>query len=146
MTPAPPRRLVRDEGTFLLDTDTLSVVVLEPSGTVADRIAEVGEERVFTSLVVAGELRYGAARSGSPALGERVRGLLARIRIAPLETPVERHYAEIRTRLAGAGTPIGPNDLWIAAHGRALGATVVTGNEREYRRVPGLQVVNWLGS
>jgi tRNA(fMet)-specific endonuclease VapC len=106
----------------------------------------VGEDRVLTSLVVAGELRYGAKRSGSPALVARVDELLAHLPVAPLRAPTDRRYAEIRAVLGADGTPIGPNDLWIAAHALALGATVVTGNEREFRRVQGLRVENWITS
>ncbi|MHB1292986.1 MAG: PIN domain-containing protein, partial [Sulfuricella sp.] len=64
--------------------------------------------------------------------------------ILPLETPVEEHYADIRNKLERAGTPIGPNDLLIASHARALGLTLVTDNVREFSRVPGLAVENWL--
>lgn len=62
----------------------------------------------------------------------------------PLEAPVDQHYADIRAALKREGTPIGPNDLMIAAHARALGLMLVTDNLREFRRVPGLVVENWL--
>jgi tRNA(fMet)-specific endonuclease VapC len=63
----------------------------------------------------------------------------------PLEAPVDVHYADIRKHLSRLGTPIGPNDLFIAAHARALDICVVTGNVSEFARVPGLSVQNWLG-
>lgn len=128
---------------YLLDTDTLSALVREPTGSVAERIAAVGEAAVATSPVVAGELRFGAARSGSPALAARVEGLLARLPILPIDERVARVYADVRRALEVAGTPIGPNDLWIAAHALVEGCTVVTGNGREFRRVPGLTVEDW---
>jgi tRNA(fMet)-specific endonuclease VapC len=128
---------------YLIDTDALSDLVRRPDGPVARHIARVGEDDVFTSVIVAGELRYGAARSTSRILADRVEGLLAAITIAPIRPSVARRYATLRAHLASSGTPIGPNDLWIAAHALALGATVVTRNVREFRRVPHLAVERW---
>ncbi len=129
---------------WLLDTNILSDLVRHPQGVVADRIAEVGEERICTSVVVAAELRYGAAKSGSKRLAERVDLLLSALEILPLEPPVDREYATLRDYLARRGTPIGPNDLLIAAHALALDLVVVTANTGEFSRVPGLKVENWL--
>ncbi len=129
---------------WLLDTNILSDLVRHPQGVVADRIAEVGEERICTSVVVAAELRYGAAKSGSKRLAERVDLLLSALEILPLEPPVDREYATLRDHLARRGTPIGPNDLLIAAHALALDLVVVTANTGEFSRVPGLKVENWL--
>ena len=64
--------------------------------------------------------------------------------VLPLEAPADRHYAHIRHHLARQGTPIGPNDLLIAAHALALNLTVVTANTREFDRVPNLKIENWL--
>jgi len=128
----------------LLDTSTLSDLVRDPRGRVAARIAEVGESEVFTSVIVAGELRYGAAKRGSKRLTRQVEAILGALAVRPLESDVEAAYAAIRVALERKGTPIGANDLWIAAHARALGATCVTDNVAEFRRVPGLRVENWL--
>lgn len=128
---------------YLLDTDTLSWLVREPAGPVSARLAAVGEGAVATSPVVAGELRFGAARTGSAALVERVEGLLARLPVLPLDDQVVRAYADVRNTLERAGTPIGPNDLWIAAHARADGRTIVTCSGRAFGRVPGLAVEDW---
>jgi predicted nucleic acid-binding protein len=65
-------------------------------------------------------------------------------RLRALETPVHQHYGEIRAYLTQRGQPIGPNDLFIAAHARALGMTLVTDKLREFERVPGLKLENWL--
>ena len=110
---------------------------------IAQRIAAVGEDTVCTSVVVAAELRYGAHKSGSVRLAERVDLILSTLEILPLEVPADRHYGDIRQRLARLGTPIGPNDLLIAAQARSLDLTVVTANEREFARVPGLRIENW---
>jgi tRNA(fMet)-specific endonuclease VapC len=129
---------------YLLDTNIISDLVRRPRGPVADRISEVGEQAVCASIVVAAELRYGAAKSGSSMLAERVELLLSALEILPLESPVDHHYAEIRHHLAEQGTPIGPNDLLIAAHAIASDLTLVTANTREFGRVPSLRIENWL--
>ncbi len=109
------------------------------------RIEQIGAEQVCISIVVTCESRFGAAKSGSPRLARQLELVLGQLESLPLETPVEEHYADIRNMLERAGTPIGPNDLLIAAHARALGLTLVTDNVREFSRVPGLAVENWLG-
>lgn len=129
---------------YLLDTNVVSDLVRNPQGEVAARISEVGEEAVCTSIVVASELRFGAAKSGSLRLRRQLDAILAALTVLPLESPADEHYAEIRAVLESTGTPIGPNDLLIAAHARALGLTVVTANLKEFSRVPGLVVENWL--
>ena len=129
---------------YLLDTNILSDLVRNPSGAVATQITKVGEGSVCTSIVVAGELRYGALKSSSAKLAERVELILSALEVLPLDIPADREYATLRHNLARHGTHIGPNDLLIAAHARALDLTVVTGNVREFLRVPGLKVENWL--
>lgn len=130
--------------TWLLDTNILSDLVRHPQGVIAERIKQVGEDAICTSIVVAAELRYGAVKSGSDRLLDRVDLLLSAMEILPLEPPVDRQYANLRHHLARQGTPIGPNDLLIAAHALALDLAVVTANIREFVRVPGLKVENWL--
>uniref|UniRef100_UPI0038B235D9 type II toxin-antitoxin system VapC family toxin n=1 Tax=Geomonas oryzae TaxID=2364273 RepID=UPI0038B235D9 len=108
------------------------------------RIAEQGEETVCTSIVVAGELRFGAAKKGSPSLRVKVEQIIANIEVLSLDVDADHHYAEIRNYLQQRGLTIGPNDLLIAAHARSLGLVLVTDNVREFSRVPGLVVENWL--
>jgi tRNA(fMet)-specific endonuclease VapC len=129
---------------YLLDTNILSDLVRQPQGTVVARIAEKGEKTVCTSIVVAAELRFGAAKSGSKKLVERVDLILSALEILPLEAPADRHYGDLRHHLARQGTLIGPNDLLIAAHALSENLTVVTANAGEFSRVPGLKVENWL--
>ena len=128
---------------YLLDTNVLSALIRDPQGPIAQRIAAAGEETVCSSVLVAAELRYGAHKSGSVRLAERVDLILSTLEVLPLEVPADRHYGDIRQRLARLGTPIGPNDLLIAAQARSLDLTVVTANERAFARVPGLRVENW---
>ena len=129
---------------YLLDTNIISDLVRRPRGVVASRIAEVGEDSICTSIIVAAELRYGAEKSGSKQLAERIDLLLSTLEILPLEPPADRRYGEVRHYLAQQGTPIGPNDLLIAAHALAADVTLVTANTREFERVPSLRVENWL--
>ena len=129
---------------YLLDTSVLSHLVRQPQGPVAARIADVGEDNVATSIVVACELRYGAVKRGSRRLTRQVEAILDAISILPLEAGTDRHYAAIRSALEKKGTPIGANDMLIAAQARALQAICVTANVAELRRVPSLKVENWL--
>ena len=129
---------------FLLDTNVVSHAARFPQGRAADRIAEVGERHVCTSIVVAAELRYGAARQRSERLTRRIEAVFAALVVLPFDEPADRRYAELRTDLERRGMLIGPNDLLIAAHALALGLTVVSANVDEFRRVPRLRVENWL--
>ncbi len=129
---------------YALDANILSDLVRNPQGAVAAQIKQVGENTVCTSIVVAAELRYGALKSNSAQLSERIELILSALEILPLEQPADHQYAVLRHHLTVQGTPIGPNDLLIAAHALANELTVVTANVGEFSRVPGLKVVNWL--
>lgn len=129
---------------FLLDTNILSDLVRRPQGKIAERIAREGEKSICTSIVVAAELRFGAEKRGSERLTTQLEVILSAIDTLPLEEPADLHYARLRKYLEERGTPIGPNDMLIAAHALALDCTVITANEREFSRVPGLKVENWL--
>lgn len=129
---------------YMLDANVISALVAEPQGTAAERIVEVGEDNVFTSVIVSAEIAFGLRKRDSAELTRKVGNVLGRLLVASLEPPADSHYADIRLELQRVGKTIGPNDLWIAAHARAMGAVLVTGNEREFSRVPGLVVENWL--
>ena len=129
---------------YLLDTSILSHLIRQPQGIVAARIAEVGDANVLTSVIVACELRYGAAKRGSRRLTRQIEAVLGAMTIRPLESDVERVYASIRVALEKKGTPIGAHDMLIAARARAIDAVCVTDNVAEVTRVPALKVENWL--
>ena len=129
---------------YLLDTNILSDLVRHPQGVVAQKIAVVGENAVCTSIIVAAELRFGAAKKNSVRLSNQVETILAAMLVVPFEVPADRKYALLRQRLESSGNPIGPNDLLIAAQAQANEQTLVTANVSEFTRVPGLQVENWL--
>ena len=129
---------------YLLDTNILSDLVRNPQGSIYQTIATIGEDQICTSIIVACELRFGAEKSSSVRLKQQVEVILNALPILPLTCSADRHYAEIRSHLEKAGTPIGPNDLLIAAHSIALDLTLVTDNIREFSRVPNLKLENWL--
>ena len=133
---------------YLLDTNIVSDLIRNPHGKVFERVAAIGEDRIATSIIVAGELRFGAAKRRSEALTDRVELLLSRLNVLPLESGLERTYASLRAELESKGTPIGGNDLLIAAHTLFLGQSgdwvLVTANVREFGRVSDLIVESWL--
>jgi len=128
----------------MLDTNIISDLIRNPQGRAARQIARVGEQDVCTSIIVAAELRYGCAKSGSKRLAKAVDDVLSEISVLAFDSPADSEYADMRSALETAGKPIGGNDLLIAAHARAVGATVVTNNSNEFERVRGLKVENWL--
>jgi tRNA(fMet)-specific endonuclease VapC len=128
----------------MLDTNVISDLIKNPQGRCAKRIAKAGEDRICTSIIVAAELRYGCAKRDSMRLTKAVEDLLAEIDVLPFEVPADAEYRAIRAALEAAGKPIGGNDVLIAAHARAVGATVVSANADEFKRVRGLKVENWL--
>ena len=129
---------------YLLDTNIISDVIRNPDGHVARHIERVGPKAIFTSIIVASELRYGCAKKGSARLLDRVNGLLETIPVLSLDIPTDAEYGDIRAKLEAAGQPIGMNDLLIAAHAQALGLTLVTDNTNEFSRIRGLKLENWL--
>lgn len=129
---------------YLLDTNILSDLVRHPQGRITACIAQVGEKSVCTSMIVASELRFGAAKRSASRLTAQVEAVLAAMEILPLDKPADREYAKLRLHLERAGTPIGPNDMLIAAHALASESVLVTANTDAFARVPGLAVENWL--
>ena len=129
---------------YLLDTNILSELVVRPQGIVAGRIARAGETNVCTSIIVAAELRFGARKRNSRRLTSNVNVILSAIDVLPLEEPADQAYGELRAILEGRGEVIGPNDMLIAAHALSLDKVVVSANQKEFSRIPGLRVENWL--
>ena len=127
----------------MLDTNIASELLRNPTGRAAQRARTVGDA-VCVSVIVAAELRYGCAKKGSPRLVRRVEEFLYEVPVLPFDVPADGGYGDIRAELEAAGRPIGSNDLLIAAHAHTLGATVVTANVGEFRRIRGLRVENWL--
>jgi tRNA(fMet)-specific endonuclease VapC len=130
---------------YLLDSNTCIYAL---SGRHPDLVGMLDKKlpgQVVISVIAAGELMAGAAKSqNASAARRRIEALASVVPIAQLPIQAAQYYGEIRAALERAGTPIGANDLWIAAHARAEGLVVVTNNEREFKRVKGLKVENWV--
>lgn len=129
---------------YLLNTNILSDLVRHPQGRITACIEQVGEKSICTSMIVASELRFGAAKRNASRLTAQVEAILAAMEILPFDKPADREYANLRLHLECAGTPVGPNDMLIAAHALASESILVTANTDEFARVPGLAVENWL--
>ncbi len=129
---------------YSLDTNILSDLVRHPRGVVAKKIAAVGEDEICISIIVAAELRFGAAKRNSAQLSNQVETILAAMLVVSFDVPTDREYAKLRQLLESSGNTIGPNDLLIAAQAIANEQILVTNNVREFTRVPSLQVENWL--
>ena len=129
---------------YLLDTNIASAAINEPRSALGRRIFAFDRDVIATSIIVAGEMRFGAVKNPSPRLLRQVEGFLGHLPVLDIEPPTEQRYAEIRAMLEEKGTPIGQNDLWIAAHALSLNLPLVTDNEAEFRRVDGLRIENWL--
>jgi tRNA(fMet)-specific endonuclease VapC len=100
--------------------------------------------QVCTSIIVAAELRYGAAEKQSPRLTAQLEAVLSALEILPWQEPADITYGVLRSHLEKAGRPIGGNDMLIAAQALTLGLTLVTDNEREFAQVKDLRRENWL--
>ncbi len=129
---------------YLLDASTLSALVRNPQGRVAQRIALVGENSICTSIIVACELRFGAKQLGSEQLTDQLEAILSAMDILPLEEPADQRYGELRVELEKRGPTVGPHTMLIATHALLLDCVVVTAHIRKYARVPDLRVENWL--
>ena len=129
---------------YLLDTNAVSSLADDPHGPIARQIRKVGADAVATSIIVNAEIEYGLDLKQSSRLREQMKQVLSVLPILPLEQPADQRYGALRAELRRKGTPIGPNDMLIAAHALSLDAILVTANVGEFSRVPGLKVENWL--
>lgn len=132
---------------YLLDTNIISHMMRNAEGAASFYLEKLlnsdSEHKFFTSIVVQSELLFGLAKSPTPKLLQAYERQMAGLMVMPIDDAVSHRYAAVRLALSQAGTPIGPNDLFIAAHALALDCTLVTDNEDEFRRVAGLKVENW---
>jgi len=129
----------------MLDTNTVSSLIRSPLvNPVRDHLLRFGVDRVCISIISSAEIQFGFAKRPSERLQRNLDLLLGSIAIMPLEVPADLAYGKLRAHLGATGKPIGPNDLFIAAHALALNLTLVTANLGEFSRLPDLRVENWL--
>lgn len=129
---------------YLLDTNICIYIRQKKPQTILRRFERLTVGEAAISVITYGELMYGAEKSVQRAVRLRyLQELTSLIPVLPLPEAGGDVYGQIRAALEKAGAIIGNNDLWIAAHAKAEGLTLVTNNEREFKRVPGLMVENW---
>lgn len=132
------------EARFLLDTNICIYIRQKRPEDVLRRFRKLDPGEAVISVITFGELLYGAAKSAQRATAlERLRELVNLLPAMALPETAAEAYGTIRADLEAKGKTIGNNDLWIAAHAIAAGLTLVTNNEREFRRVRGLKMQNW---
>lgn len=128
---------------YLLGTDTCVCLIRQRPPQVSERIRRHRLSTVALSTIVVSELSWGGAKSGLPKNVEALDALLAAFQVVAYDQAAALVYGRLRAGLERRGTPIGPLDMLIAAHALSLDLTLVTSNEREFRRAPGLRVENW---
>ena len=132
------------ETRYLLDTNIFIYIRQQRPEAVLRRFRKLRQGEAAFSVITYGELIYGAAKSTQADLAlERLRELLHWLPALALPETAGEVYGAVRHALASKGEMIGNNDLWIASHAIASELILVTNNEREFRRVPGLKVQNW---
>ena len=130
---------------YLLDTNICIYIAKGQPLAVRHRFEQHGMQDLAMSTITVGELRFGAEKSQARARAlATIDELTQMIRPSALPMAAAEHYGHIRATLQQLGQPIGNNDLWLAAHALAEGWTLVTNNTREFDRVPGLRVENWV--
>lgn len=129
---------------FMLDTNICIYLIKNDPPRVLARLKQHQLGEVGVSAITAAELAYGVAKSGSERNRAALERFLLPLEIAPFDERAAWFYGDLRSELERAGTPIGPLDTQIAAHALALSSTLVTNNTREFDRVPGLVLENWV--
>ncbi|MBU6200318.1 MAG: type II toxin-antitoxin system VapC family toxin [Xanthomonadaceae bacterium] len=132
---------------YLLDTNICIYIARHRPAEVQKRFERLKAGDAAVSAVTFGELQYGAAKSRQAAIVKtNLEEFAGFVPVLALDAACARAYGEIRAELESAGRVIGSNDLWIAAHARSAQLILVTNNEREFKRVPGLKIENWVAT
>ncbi|WP_162847956.1 type II toxin-antitoxin system tRNA(fMet)-specific endonuclease VapC [Mariprofundus erugo] len=129
---------------YMLDTNIVIYTIKNRPAHVRDSF-KLHDGQMCISSVTFGELVYGAERSSQPERNlADIQGLVARLEIVPFDEHATEHFGQLRAELYNIGQPIGPYDMMIAGHARSMGLILVTNNEKEFARVPGLRLQNWI--
>jgi tRNA(fMet)-specific endonuclease VapC len=129
---------------YLLDTNIL-IAAIKGQPDVAEKLAGIAASDILLSSIVLGELEFGVEKSAYPERNRaRIFEIASKIELVGINANTSSHYGKVRAALEKAGTPIGANDTWIAAQAMAESLTLVTDNLREFSRVNGLKIENWL--
>ena len=129
---------------YMLDTNICIYIMKNHPPALLQRFNLLAEQLCISSITL-GELHYGVEKSArrQQNLDDLVR-FTARLEVLPFAAEAAAHYGQLRVELERAGRPAGPFDMLIGAHARSEGLIVVTNNEREFARMPGLRVENWV--
>jgi tRNA(fMet)-specific endonuclease VapC len=129
---------------YMLDTDICIHVMKRHPTPLKERFSRLAEQLSISSITLA-ELHYGAQKSARRSDNlAAIEGFAARLAVLTFTSAAAAHYGDVRAALERIGKTAGSNDMLIAAHARSEGLIVVTNNEREFSRIDGLQVENWL--
>jgi tRNA(fMet)-specific endonuclease VapC len=129
---------------YMLDTNIVIYTMKSRPERVRDAFTKDDGQMCISSITL-GELVHGAEKSAAPEQNlADIESLIARLEVKPFDSPAAIHFGQIRATLAKVGAPIGPYDAIIAGHARALALVLVTNNENEFQRVPGLMRENWV--
>lgn len=129
---------------YLLDTNTCIYIINERPAQVLQRFRRFAVTELGISSITVAELAFGVAKSKSSRNRAALEAFLLPLEVAEFDLTAAFAYGELRAELERRGSPIGPLDLQIAAHALSLGTTIVTNNEREFGKVPGLKIDNWI--
>ncbi len=130
---------------YMLDTNICIYVIANRSLGVVKKFRQMDKDEISVSVIVASELAYGVAKSRLFEKNKDTLDLfLSSLTVEAMTDAVMWHYASLRHHLERAGTVIGENDQWIAAHALATDSVLVTNNRREFERVAGLRLENWV--
>jgi len=130
---------------YILDTDTSSYIIKERPASVRSEFEKLSMEQLCISVVTYAELQYGVERSSTKKVNHQVVADFVRhLTIYEWDDDAAEHYGKIRTSLEQKGRLIGAMDMMIAAHARSLDAILVTNNEKHFKQVGGLKIVNWV--
>lgn len=131
--------------TYLLDSDVFSLMVKGKDASISRRMQSLSRGEAALSVITVGEFSYGIEHAPVSELTRtRAQRLIEFFGVLPLEVAVAAAYGRIRADLRARGLPIGPNDLWLAAHASAANLVLVSRNTREFSRVTGLTIEDWL--
>lgn len=129
---------------YMLDTNIVIYTIKNRPEQVRQAFKQ-HENQMCISAVTLGELVYGAEKSAKPEHNlATIEGLTARLNVAAFDAHAAEHFGQLRAELARNGKPIGPYDMMIAGHARSMGLILVTNNQKEFERVPGLRIENWI--
>lgn len=130
---------------FMLDTNMVIYIIKHKPESVLQHFQLYDPSEFCISAITLAEMQYGISKSSKPERNQlALAAFLSNIAVLPFDDKAAVEYGDIRAGLEKKGTPIGGNDMLIAAHARSLGLTVVTNNTKEFVRVPDLKLENWV--